>query len=154
MGAYRHLTRDDRDEIAILKAAGWSQRRIAEAIGNAGNRARYLQSLPANVATPEYLAGRAREIGGKFDSLEVEVLDLRSLLPLDEAAILATARKTGKVIVLHQDGRVTENPQLALRPGDEIMVLPKIETKRVEVTRGITQILYQIAVAARVLLSL
>lgn len=33
MGAYRHLTRDDRDEIAVLKAAGWSQRRIAEAVG-------------------------------------------------------------------------------------------------------------------------
>ena len=33
MGSYRHLTRDDRDEIAVLKAAGWSQRRIAEAVG-------------------------------------------------------------------------------------------------------------------------
>ena len=33
MGAYRHLTRDNRDEIAVLKAAGWSQRRIAEAVG-------------------------------------------------------------------------------------------------------------------------
>jgi 2-oxoisovalerate dehydrogenase E1 component beta subunit len=34
--------------------------------------------------------------------VDVEVLDLRSILPLDEEAILATARKTSKVIVLHE----------------------------------------------------
>ena len=73
---------------------------------------------------------------------------------IEQAGGYTQGADTAKVIVLHQDGRVTENPQLALSPGDEIMVLPKIETKRVEVTRGITQILYQIAVAARVLLSL
>ena len=36
------------------------------------------------------------------DGITVEVLDLRTLLPLDEEAILATAAKTGKVIVLHE----------------------------------------------------
>jgi len=36
------------------------------------------------------------------DGIEVEVLDLRTLLPLDEDAILATARKTGRVLVLHE----------------------------------------------------
>jgi 2-oxoisovalerate dehydrogenase E1 component beta subunit len=36
------------------------------------------------------------------DAISVEVLDLRTLLPLDEPAILATARKTGKLIVLHE----------------------------------------------------
>lgn len=35
-----------------------------------------------------------------------EVLDLRSLKPLDEAAILATARKTGRVIVVHEASRL------------------------------------------------
>jgi 2-oxoisovalerate dehydrogenase E1 component beta subunit len=39
------------------------------------------------------------------DGIEVEVLDLRTLLPLDEEAILATAVKTGKVIVLHEPTR-------------------------------------------------
>jgi 2-oxoisovalerate dehydrogenase E1 component beta subunit len=34
--------------------------------------------------------------------IDVEVLDLRSILPLDEEAILATAKKTSKVIVLHE----------------------------------------------------
>ena len=41
-----------------------------------------------------------------------------------------------------------------LRPGDEIMVLPKVETKNIEVARGITQIIYQIAVAAKVVFGL
>jgi 2-oxoisovalerate dehydrogenase E1 component beta subunit len=34
-----------------------------------------------------------------------EVIDLRSLLPLDREAIVATARKTGKVMVVHEDTR-------------------------------------------------
>ena len=33
---------------------------------------------------------------------EIEVLDLRTLCPLDREAILATARKTGKVLVAHE----------------------------------------------------
>jgi 2-oxoisovalerate dehydrogenase E1 component beta subunit len=36
------------------------------------------------------------------DGVDVEVLDLRTILPLDEEAILATAKKTSKVIVLHE----------------------------------------------------
>jgi 2-oxoisovalerate dehydrogenase E1 component beta subunit len=36
------------------------------------------------------------------NGIEVEVLDLRTILPLDEEAILATAKKTSKVIVLHE----------------------------------------------------
>ena len=45
----------------------------------------------------------AAQIVGKEDGLSVEILDLRSLLPLDREAILATARKTGKVLVAHED---------------------------------------------------
>jgi len=50
------------------------------------------------------------------DGIEVEVLDLRTLLPLDEEAILATAAKTGKVIVLHEATRTGG-------PGGEIAAL-------------------------------
>ena len=35
--------------------------------------------------------------------IDVEVLDLRTLMPLDRESILATARKTSKVILLHED---------------------------------------------------
>lgn len=48
--------------------------------------------------------------------IDVEVLDLRTLLPLDEEAILATAAKTGKVIVLHEATRTGG-------PGGEIAAL-------------------------------
>jgi protein involved in polysaccharide export with SLBB domain len=59
-----------------------------------------------------------------------------------------------RVAVVRQDGSVSNERAPDLRPGDEIMVLPKIETKNVEVTRAITQIVYQIAVAARIALGL
>jgi protein involved in polysaccharide export with SLBB domain len=59
-----------------------------------------------------------------------------------------------RVLVVHQDGSVADAQKVALRAGDEIMVLPKVETKSIEVTRGITQILYQIAVATRIALGL
>jgi 2-oxoisovalerate dehydrogenase E1 component beta subunit len=39
------------------------------------------------------------------EGIEIEVLDLRTLAPLDRRAIAATVRKTSKVIVLHEDVR-------------------------------------------------
>jgi 2-oxoisovalerate dehydrogenase E1 component beta subunit len=39
------------------------------------------------------------------DGLSVEVLDLRSLLPMDDEAILATVRKTHRVLIVHEDTR-------------------------------------------------
>jgi pyruvate/2-oxoglutarate/acetoin dehydrogenase E1 component len=39
------------------------------------------------------------------DGIEVEILDLRTLLPLDREAITATVKKTNKVILLHEDTR-------------------------------------------------
>jgi 2-oxoisovalerate dehydrogenase E1 component beta subunit len=39
------------------------------------------------------------------DGLSVEVLDLRTLLPLDDAAIVATVKKTNRVLVVHEDTR-------------------------------------------------
>jgi 2-oxoisovalerate dehydrogenase E1 component beta subunit len=45
----------------------------------------------------------ALEAAGRLaaDGIEAEVIDLRTLKPLDTEAILATARKTGKVLVVH-----------------------------------------------------
>jgi len=37
------------------------------------------------------------------DGIELEVLDLRTLLPLDRSAIVETVRRTNKVIILHED---------------------------------------------------
>jgi len=45
----------------------------------------------------------AARIAEKEDGLSVEVLDLRTLIPLDIEAILDCARRTGKVLVVHED---------------------------------------------------
>jgi pyruvate/2-oxoglutarate/acetoin dehydrogenase E1 component len=39
------------------------------------------------------------------EGLSVEVLDLRTLLPLDDDAIVATVKKTGKALIVHEDTR-------------------------------------------------
>jgi 2-oxoisovalerate dehydrogenase E1 component beta subunit len=49
-----------------------------------------------------YVALEAAEILAK-EGIEIEVLDLRTLAPLDRQAIAATVGKTNKVILLHED---------------------------------------------------
>jgi len=39
------------------------------------------------------------------DGASVEVLDLRTLVPMDDAAIVASLRRTGRVLVAHEDTR-------------------------------------------------
>ena len=46
-------------------------------------------------------AAVAGELAGA--GIDVEVLDLRSLIPLDEAAILESVRKTNRVVICHED---------------------------------------------------
>jgi len=41
----------------------------------------------------------------KEDGLSVEVLDLRTLLPMDDEAIIATVKKTNRVLIVHEDTR-------------------------------------------------
>ncbi|MCH7777266.1 MAG: alpha-ketoacid dehydrogenase subunit beta [Gemmatimonadetes bacterium] len=41
----------------------------------------------------------------KEDGASVEVLDLRTLLPMDDDAIMASVRKTNKVLIVHEDSR-------------------------------------------------
>jgi 2-oxoisovalerate dehydrogenase E1 component beta subunit len=47
----------------------------------------------------------AAETLEKERGAKAEVIDLRSLLPLDRETIVASARKTGKVMVVHEDTR-------------------------------------------------
>lgn len=60
-----------------------------------------------------------------------------------------------KVIVIRQNGKAElVRKGEKIQQGDEILVLPKAQTKGVELTRGVTQVLYQIAVAAKIALDL
>ncbi len=45
----------------------------------------------------------ALECLDNFNDLSIEIIDLRTLLPLDENTIYQSVKKTGKVIVLHED---------------------------------------------------
>jgi protein involved in polysaccharide export with SLBB domain len=59
-----------------------------------------------------------------------------------------------RVVVAHRDGSFEDRETAHLRTGDEVLVLPKVDVKSRQVFKDMTQILYQIAVAARVVLSL
>jgi 2-oxoisovalerate dehydrogenase E1 component beta subunit len=56
-------------------------------------------------AATVYKALEAAEELEKSDGLSVEVIDLRSLAPLDDEAIQATVRKTNRVLIVHEDTR-------------------------------------------------
>lgn len=74
---------------------------------------------------------------------------------IDQVGGFTQKSNKSKVIVVHQNGESElVKSSYQLRQGDEIMVLPKVSSKRVEVARGLTQVLYQIAIAAKVALDL
>ena len=58
----------------------------------AANAARDLQNLPANVATPIFLAERAAEIAGEHESLEVELLDSAAISGAGMGAFASVAQ--------------------------------------------------------------
>jgi protein involved in polysaccharide export with SLBB domain len=60
-----------------------------------------------------------------------------------------------KIIVIKPSGEADlVKADHIIQQGDQIMILPKVSTKRVEVARGVSQILYQIAIAAKVVFGL
>jgi leucyl aminopeptidase len=65
--------------------------RDAEIAAVAANAARDLQNLPSNVATPSFLADRAREIADDFESVELELFDRAALVERGMGAFAAVA---------------------------------------------------------------
>ncbi len=53
--------------------------------------------------TVHYALQAAEELAG--EGADVEVLDLRTLSPIDEEAILTSVRKTNRLLVVHEDNR-------------------------------------------------
>ncbi|MGZ5333017.1 MAG: leucyl aminopeptidase [Solirubrobacterales bacterium] len=72
----------------------------ARVASEAANRARELQNLPSNVATPSYLATRAEELAERHEKLSVDVLDRKQI----------TAKKMGGLVAVSQGA--DEEPRL------------------------------------------
>ena len=61
----------------------------------------------------------------------------------------------GRVIIVHPNAEVViGSPNLAVLPGDEVLVPPKVDSKALQNTVDITQIIYQVAVSAAVIVLL
>lgn len=72
---------------------------------------------------------------------------------IDQAGGYTQNGSNSRVLVLHQDGTYsTDDDDTKISPGDEIMVLPKVDTKNWEFARTIAQILFYLGVAARVVI--
>jgi protein involved in polysaccharide export with SLBB domain len=59
-----------------------------------------------------------------------------------------------RILLVRQDGTFVEGTRARPNPGDEILVLPRVGVRNLEVARGISQILFQIAIIAQVALDL
>ncbi len=97
--------KDGDNGIAALELVGGADDEAAEAVveAEAQNAARDLQNLPANVATPEFLADRAR----KLDGVEVEVLGRDQIVARGMGALAAVAQGSyaePQLIVIRYDG--------------------------------------------------
>lgn len=65
-----------------------------------------------------YALDAARELAG--DGIEAEVVDLRSLSPWDAGTVLASVRKTGRALVVHEDNATGGfGAEVAARIADE-----------------------------------
>ncbi len=79
----------------------------ARVYAEAQNRARDLQSTPANVATPSYLAGRAEEIAAAHEGVTVDVLGPEQIAAKGMGGLVAVSRGGGepaRLIVLRYAG--------------------------------------------------
>ncbi|HWB70469.1 MAG TPA: leucyl aminopeptidase [Solirubrobacterales bacterium] len=79
----------------------------ARVCAEAQNRARDLQSLPSNFATPSYLGRRAEELAAAHESLSAEVFDRRQIEEKKMGGLLAVSQggpEEPRLIVLHYRG--------------------------------------------------
>ena len=80
---------------------------IALATGNAANRARELQVLPGNFATPTFLAERGLEIAAAHENVSAEIIEREQMKALGMGGMIAVTQGSAeppKFIVLRYDG--------------------------------------------------
>ncbi len=59
-----------------------------------------------------------------------------------------------QILVVRRSGEVLRNERADIRPGDEIMVMPEVPVKDLEIAKSITQVIFQIMVSAGVALGI
>ncbi len=96
------------DSLTVLGSGGVAATAEAARIcAEAQNRARDLQSLPSNVATPSYLADRAGEIAAAHDALSIEVFGREEIAAKEMGGLVAVSQggaEDPRLIVLRYDG--------------------------------------------------
>jgi 2-oxoisovalerate dehydrogenase E1 component beta subunit len=70
-----------------------------------GKARTHQEGTDVTVVTWGAMVYTAEEASQQLDDLSVEIVDLRTILPWDKQAVLESARKTSKVLVLHEDTR-------------------------------------------------
>jgi len=96
------------ESLTLLAPAGVAgAAEAARVCAAAQNRARDLQSLPSNVATPSFLGRRAREIASAHPAVSAEVLDREEIAAKEMGGLVAVSQGTmeePKLIVLRYEG--------------------------------------------------
>jgi len=96
------------ESLTLLAPAGTAAAaETARVYAEAQNRARDLQTTPANVATPSYLAARAEAIAADHDAVTVEVLGPEQIAAKGMGGLVAVNRGGGepsRLIVLRYAG--------------------------------------------------
>jgi leucyl aminopeptidase len=96
------------ESLTLIAPEGVAAAAEAARVGaEAQNRARDLQSLPSNVATPSYLANRAEEIAASGKALSAEVLGREEIAAKEMGGLVAVSRgseEEPKLIVLRYAG--------------------------------------------------
>jgi leucyl aminopeptidase len=111
----RYLSRDPDDppppqieSLTLLAPEGVAAAAEAGRIcAEAQNRARDLQSLPSNVATPSFLGRRARQIASHHEGVSAEVLGREEIAAKEMGGLVAVSQGTAedpKLIVLRYSG--------------------------------------------------
>lgn len=79
---------------------------------------------------------------------------------IDRAGGYTQVADNARVVIAHRDGAFEQVPvdrllaSSTVKPGDQILVLPKVDEKKRQFWKDMTQIIYQIAVSAKVVFGL
>lgn len=79
---------------------------------------------------------------------------LRALDYINRSGGFNQQAKTDRLVILHANGEVSTGKNPPIQAGDEIIVLPKVPVKNLQIASTITEILYNIAIATSVALQL